>query len=188
MATRTTCHGLWPVYSALEAPVLYPVRVCLEGPPQCPPPIPGGTVTWWVVPSGRGELCQSSAVCVLCSRLLCPYLVCFLSLLSVIISSFFHSAVFVNYLWLSCVFIVLSVQFDFVWSTRYSSVFLSVSILPSPALPCLESLKTVYLSYTLVCVFLDSPSCLHRVRNFCKNVCMASRYLTTYWPVGSAAN
>ncbi len=43
-ATRTTCHGLWssplclgqPVCSALEAPVLYPVRVCPEGPPPSP--------------------------------------------------------------------------------------------------------------------------------------------------------
>ncbi len=32
-----------------------------------------------------------------------------------------------------CVFIVMSVQFDFVWSTRYSPVFLCVS----PALSCL---------------------------------------------------
>ncbi len=30
--------------------------------------------------------CQSSVVCVMCSRLLCPYLVCFLSSLSVIMS------------------------------------------------------------------------------------------------------
>ncbi len=33
-----------------------------------------------------------------------------------------------HYLWLSCVFIVLSVQFDFVWSTCYSPVFLSVNL------------------------------------------------------------
>ncbi len=56
---------------------------------------------------------------------------------------------------------VLSVQFDFVWSTRYS-LFLSVSTLPCLALPCLESLKTVYLSYILVCMFLDPHSCVHR--------------------------
>ncbi len=31
-------------------------------------------------------LCQSSVVCVMCSRLLCPYLVCFLSSSDVIIS------------------------------------------------------------------------------------------------------
>ncbi len=33
-----------------------------------------------------------------------------------------------NYLWFTCVFIVLSVQFDLVWSTRYSRCFLSVSL------------------------------------------------------------
>ncbi len=67
---------------------------------------------------------------------------------------------------LSCVFIVLSVQFDFVWLTHYSPVFLSVSTLLCPALPCLDSLKTVYLSYILVCMFLDPPSCVHRDNYF----------------------
>ncbi len=33
-----------------------------------------------------GHKCQSSVVCVMCSRLLCPYLVCFLSLFNVIMS------------------------------------------------------------------------------------------------------
>ncbi len=37
--------------------------------------------------------CQSSAACVTCSHLLFPYLVCFLSLLCVIISSFLSSCV-----------------------------------------------------------------------------------------------
>ncbi len=53
---------------------------------RAPTPLPGGTDTAWDTPSGRGELCQGSVVCVMCSCLLCPYLVCFLSLLSVIIS------------------------------------------------------------------------------------------------------
>ncbi len=60
---------------------------------------------------------------------------------------------FVNYLWLSCVFIVLSVQFDFVWSTRVCPA------LPCPALPCLESLKTVDLSYILFLVHLFFVHC-----------------------------
>ncbi len=61
--------------------------VCSRAPtPERPPPLPGGTVTAWDTPSGRGELCQGSVVCVMCSRLLCPYLVCFLSLFNVIIS------------------------------------------------------------------------------------------------------
>ncbi len=63
-----------------------PVRVCPEGPPERPPPLPGGTVTTWDTPSGRGELCQGYVVCVMCSCLLCPYLVCFLSLFHVIMS------------------------------------------------------------------------------------------------------
>ncbi len=56
-------------------------------------PLPGGTVKARDEPFGRGELCQSSVVCVLCSRLMFPYLVCFLSSLSVIISLFLSSRV-----------------------------------------------------------------------------------------------
>ncbi len=52
-------------------------------------------------------------------------------------------------------------RLHFSLSTRYSPVFLSVSTLPCPALPYLESLKTVYLSYILVCMLLDAPSCVH---------------------------
>ncbi len=55
---------------------------------------------------------------------------------------------FSKYLWLSCVFIVLSVQFDFVWSTRYSPVFLCVS----PAL----SWPDVYIKD---CLSLSSSPC-----------------------------
>ncbi len=69
-----------------RSPSCVPVRVCPEGPPECPPPLPGGTVKARDEPFGRGELCQSSVVCVMCSRLMFPYLVCFLSLFHVIIS------------------------------------------------------------------------------------------------------
>ncbi len=57
-------HTHWPpsVCSALEVPVLYPVHVGPEGPPECPPPLPGGNLTARVAPSGRGELCQSCVV------------------------------------------------------------------------------------------------------------------------------
>ncbi len=72
-----------------------------------------------------------------------------------------------HYLWLSCVLIVLSVQFDFVWSTHYSPVFLSVSTLPYPAL--FRYIKDCYLSYILVCVFLDLPSCVHLTHNKLKD-------------------
>ncbi len=98
-ATATNDHLPWPpelpappwppsVCSALEAPSCVCICVCPEGPPECPPPLPlpGSTVTARDAPSGRGELCQSSVVCVMCSRLLCPYLVCFLSSSSVIMS------------------------------------------------------------------------------------------------------
>ncbi len=61
---------------------------------------------------------------------------------------------------LSCVSCVH--VFDLVWSTRYSPVFLSVSTLPCLALPCLDSLKTVILTYILVSVFLGPLSCVHR--------------------------
>ncbi len=53
--------------------------------------------------------------------------------------------------------LVLSVLFDFVWSTSYSPVFLSVSALPCLALPCLELLKTIIWVYILVSVFLYPP-------------------------------
>ncbi len=61
--------------------------------------------------------------------------------------------------WLSRVFIVLSVQFDFIWTTRYSPVFLLVSALPCPfpAVSCLSTLKTVISN-----LFLVHPCCVHR--------------------------
>ncbi len=55
------------------------------------------------------------------------------------------------YLWFTRVFIVLSVQFDFVWSTRYSRCFLSVSL-------ALSWLKTIIWVYVLVCVSLFLPA------------------------------
>ncbi len=46
-----------------RSPSCVPVRVCLEGPPELPPPLPDGTVKARDEPSGRGELCQGSVVC-----------------------------------------------------------------------------------------------------------------------------
>ncbi len=84
-------------------------------------------------------------------------------------------------LWLSCVFIVLSVQLVLVWLTRYSLLFLCVClalpclalpclalpclalpclVLPCLALPCLalmSTLNTINLSYILVSVFFVHP-------------------------------
>ncbi len=98
-ATATMDHRPWPpelpappwppsVCFALEAPSCVCLCVGPVGSPECPPPLPGSTVTARDAPSGRGELCQTSVVCVLCSRLLFPYTVCFLSSFHVIISSF----------------------------------------------------------------------------------------------------
>ncbi len=65
-----------------------------------------------------------------------------------------------NYLWFTCVFIVLSVQFDFVWSTRYfpgvSCPCKSCLVLPCP--PLMSTLKTIIWVYVLVCVFLFLPA------------------------------
>ncbi len=94
-ATATRDHLPWPpelpappwspsVCFALEAPSCVCLCVGPVGSPECPPPLPGSTVTARDVPSRRGELCQTSVVCVLCSRLLFPYLVCFLSSFHVI--------------------------------------------------------------------------------------------------------
>ncbi len=51
-----------------------------------------------------------------------------------------------NYLWFTCVFIVLSVQFDFVWSTRYFPGVCCLWVLPGPALSYLDVIKDYYLS------------------------------------------
>ncbi len=59
------------------------------------------------------------------------------------------------YLWFTCVFIVLSVHFDFVWSTRYSWCFLS-------ALSCLVCIKDYYLSLRPPLRVLLPPCCVHR--------------------------
>ncbi len=58
-----------------------------------------------------------------------------------------------------CVFIVLSVQLDFIWSTRYSLVFLSVSL----ALSCLDVvIKDYYLSLRPRLRVLVPPCCVYR--------------------------
>ncbi len=55
------------------------------------------------------------------------------------------------------VYLVLSVQFDFVWSTRYSRCFLS-------ALSCLVCIKDYYLSLRPHLRVLVPPCCVHRDR------------------------
>ncbi len=43
-------------------------------------------VDWDMFRASSSDVCQSSVVCIMCSRLMCPYLVCFLSLFHVIMS------------------------------------------------------------------------------------------------------
>ncbi len=83
LASWAPCTAMVPVClfcSGGPHPVFLSVSV-LRGLQSSHPPSPVELLRL-----GRGELCQSSVVCVMCSHLLCPYLVCFLSLLSVIIS------------------------------------------------------------------------------------------------------
>ncbi len=58
----------------------------------------------------------------------------------------------------------MPVQFDFVWSTHYSPVFLSMSVMPCLALPCLDVIKDYYLSLRPRLRVLVPPSCVHRDR------------------------
>ncbi len=98
--------------------------------------------------------CQGSVVCVMCSRLLCPYLVCFLSSSDVIISLFLSSRVgLIVYdypLYISPVF--------WVWFRLVYSLLPGVSCLSALSCPALMSrLKTIIWVYVLVCVFLFLP-------------------------------
>ncbi len=77
-----------------------------------------------------------------------------------------------NYLWFTCVFIVLSVHFDLVWSTRHSRCFDSsfpvfLLVIPGVSCPCQSCLvlpcpdvllNTIIWVYVLVCVFLFLPA------------------------------
>ncbi len=58
----------------------------LRGLQSAHPPSPVGLLRVGHAFRGGGELCQGSVVCVMCSHLLCPYLVCFRSSSDVIIS------------------------------------------------------------------------------------------------------
>ncbi len=99
-------------------------------------------------------------MCVICSCLLCPYLVCFLSLFHVIMSSCVSNCVYVIVLITLCI-IVLSFEFDFVWSTCDSRCILSLCLV----LSCLDVfIKDYYLSLSPRLRVLVPPSCVHRDR------------------------
>ncbi len=114
------------------------------------------------MPSGRGELCQSS---VMCSCLLCPYLVCFLSLLSVILSVSSRPAVFVSLsMIILCIYSpVCSVLFHLVYS-------LLPGVPVDVSLALFVYIKYSYFEYILVYVFLVRPSCVHRDNMHSKSI------------------
>ncbi len=99
-------------------------------------------------------------MCVLCSRLLFPYLVRFRSLLVNSVPGV--CVICVNYL------VYLSPVFCIPFRLVYSSFPVFLLVIPGVStLPCvtlMSSLKTIILKYFLVCVFLVSPWCVHRDR------------------------
>ncbi len=158
MATRAPSSAMVPVClfrSGGPRPVFLSVFV-LRGLQSAHPPLPGGTVTAWDTPSGRGELCQVllcvSSVPTSCVHIWFVSCPCFMSLWVKYVPAVFVSLC-VNYpLYISPVFWV---WFLLVYSVL--PVFLSMSALPCPALPCLSRLKTIIWVYILVCVFLFLP-------------------------------
>ncbi len=88
-------------------------------------------------------------MCVLCSRLLFPYLVRFRSLL---VHSF-QVCVICEGVFKSCLLY-----------SMLSGLLVIPGVSTLPCLPLMLSLKTIILKYFLVCVFLISPCCVHRNR------------------------
>ncbi len=108
------------------------------------------------------RICQGSVVCVSCVPTSCVHIwfvscPCFMSL-SVKYELILVQPCLSNYLWFTCVFIVLSVQFDFVWSTCDFPVY-------PVSLSCLDVLiKYYYLSLRPRLRVPVPPSCVHRDR------------------------
>ncbi len=108
------------------------------------------------------RICQGSVVCVSCVPTSCVHIwfvscTCFMSL-SVKYELILVQPCLSNYLWFTCVFIVLSVQFDFVWSTCDFPVY-------PVSLSCLDVLiKYYYLSLRPRLRVPVPPSCVHRDR------------------------
>ncbi len=151
----------WPPLSVplWRSPSCVPVHVCPEGPPERPLPLHGGTVTAWDTPSGRGELCQGSVVCVSCVPASCVHI-------------WFVSCP--RLMWLlvnSCpaVFMWLCVNYT-VYLVPVFLSFISSGLLVTPGVSCLsalpcpamsspdELLKTIIWVYVLVCVSLFLPA------------------------------
>ncbi len=137
------------VCSALEVPVLCSCPCLSWGASRAPTPPP----RWNCYGVGHAfrEGGVMSGFCCVCHVF--PPHVSIFGLFPVLVSCHYELSMFQlclsNYLWFTCVFIVLSVQFDFVWSTRYSPVFLSVSL----ALSCPDVIKDCYFE------FMSSSAC-----------------------------
>ncbi len=116
-----------------------------------------GTVTVWDTPSGRGELCQGSVVCVMCSRLLCPYLVCFMSLWVKYVPAVF--------MWLCVNYPVYLVPVFWVWFRLVYLWLPGVSCLSALSCPGLMFIKYYYLSLRPRLRVPVPPSCVHRDNN-----------------------
>ncbi len=160
-------HGPCLSVPLWRSPSCVPVRVCPEGPPECPPPLPDGTVKARDEPFGRGEV--MSVLCRVCHvfpRLLCPYLVCFLSLfmsLWVLFQLCFIS-LYVNYpVFISPVLLSL-ISSGLLVTPR---CILSVSL----ALSCPVNIKDYYLSLSPRLRVPVSSSCVHRDRCNIKPKC-----------------
>ncbi len=152
MAFRAPCTTM---ASRVPSSAMVPVCLFCSGGPR--PAFLSVSALMELLSFGRGELCQSSVVCVMCPHLMFPYLVGFLSLFNVIISSFMSSRV--------CLIIYdLPVYISSCLFSLMSSGLLVIPgvsclwVLPCPAMSCLDVLLNIIIwVYILVCVFLFLP-------------------------------
>ncbi len=160
MASRAPCSAMasWAPCSTWTSvclfhsggPVLcmYLCRSC--GVSRVPTPLPGSTVTARDVPSGRGSYVEVFRVC-----LVFPPLVSVYGSFHVIMSSFVPG---VCNLWMCIKSCLLN--------STSSGLLVIPGVSTLPCLPLMSSLKTIIWSYILVCVFLVSPCCVHRDREW----------------------
>ncbi len=148
MASRAPSSAMASVVcSALEVPVLCSCPCLFWGASRAPtPPSPVELLRRGTRLPGGGSYVRV-LLCVICSRLLCPYMVCFMSLLVKYVPAVFVSLC-VNYpVYISPVF--------WVWFRLVYSLFPGVSVHVSPAL--MSTLKTIIWVYVLVCMSLFLP-------------------------------
>ncbi len=113
----------------------------------------------------KGQYYTMSGFCCVCHVF--PPHVSIFGLFPVLVSCHYELSMFQlclsRYVLITLCILVLSFEFDLVWSTRYSPVFLSMSVLPCPALSCLDVyIKDYYLSLCPRLRVPVPPSCVHR--------------------------